>query len=646
MYLQSVNQSNSNFHILLLFICVLFVFQNTLAQEAIVQYKPFPWLPTIWESEPPADCPFTPSKEIVGVAFTRQYVSYTDADTFYPSWAPDDNMYCGWTDGEIGLESCQSGGGERAHTGIIKIEGNDPMNLEVKSLGLLAASALPYGGRYPCANLVHDGIWYFGTYGVDFDFSKPEYPTQYSWAICGPLPGFAISTDYGKTWEPCPFDLNNPLMPESGKDGNQVKLGTPHFVDFGKNMEYSPDGKAYLVGHGAIDNDPYPRVANNSWIAGDAVYMARVEPSVENTNDITKYEFFAGFDENDNAKWSGDFSDIKPLMTWNNRMGCTTITYNPGMKKYIMCTTDGWPGMEDMNTYLLEADRITGPYRLITYMKNFGRQAYFVNLPSRFIDNDGRKAWMSYSANFNQVYFRDRTKADPIGSRYAWNLQECLLLDNKMKSQIDKFQQKQLDPIKQENNIALRSRVTVSSVNKKYKIFSELIEYYGVGAVDGVVPVEGNVRLTDNEKELLLVKGEESVKPEKGGLDQVKNINIAGLPDWITDNRSRESAYRVHQWVSDGEKNSAMIRLNWPGIEKVSRVWLFDNPGLKDQVTSGMLVFSDGSTIKVGELPDDARSCKQVIFDEKEITWIAFMVTSVSETTRNAGLAEFAVFRK
>ena len=269
-----------------------------------------------------------------------------------------------------------------------------------------------------------------------------------------------------------------------------------------------------------------------------------------------------------------------------------------------------------------------------------------MNLPSRFISSDGRKAWMSYSANFNQVYFRDRTKADPIGSRYAWNLQECLLLNKKMKSQIDKYQKKQLDPIKQENNIALRSRVTVSSVNKKYKIFSELIDYYGVGAVDGVVPVEGNVELTDDEKELLLVKGEESVETEKGGLGQVKNINISGLPDWITDNRSRESAYRVSQWVSDGEKTTAMIRLNWSGIEKVTRVWLFDNPELKDQVTSGMLVFSDGSTIKVGELPNDARSCKQVVFDEKEISWIAFIVTSVSETTRNAGLAEFAVFRK
>jgi len=615
-----MKQLERNFNRILLIICSFLVFPVLTAQESIIRYQPAPWLPSIWKSDPPDNCPFEQSKDIIGLAFTRQYVSYTDADTFYPSWASDDNMYCGWTDGEIGLESCQSGGGERAHTGIVKIEGNDPMNLEVKSLGLLAASALPYGGRYPCANLVHDGIWYFGTYGVDFDFSKPEYPTQYSWAICGPLPGFAISKDYGKTWTPCPFDLDNPLMPESGKDGNQVKLGTPHFVDFGRNMEYSPDGKAYLVGHGAIENDPLPRVANNSWVAGDAVYLARVTPSVENINDISKYEFYAGTDNNNNALWTNNFSDIKPLLTWNNRMGCTTITYNPVLKKYIMCTTDGWPGMKDMNTYLLEADQITGPYKLITYMKNFGRQAYFVNLPSRFIDNGGRKAWMSYSANFNQVYFRDRTKADPIGSRYAWNLQECLLLDNKMKSQIDKFQQKQLDPIKQENNIALRSRVTVSSVNKKYKIFSELIEYYGEGAVDGVVPLEK--------------------------VDDLDTKELKILPEWLRKETRDASFSNFNQWVSDGEKTTAMIRLTWNSPEKVSKVWLFDNPSLGDQITSGMLVFSDGSTIKVGELPNDARSCKQVIFDEKEISWIAFMVTSVSETTRNAGLTEFAVFRK
>ena len=45
-------------------------------------------------------------------------------------------------------------------------------------------------------------------------------------------------------------------------------------------MQYSPDGKAYLVGHGAIDPDPKPRPANLSWGTGDQIYMARVNPAL------------------------------------------------------------------------------------------------------------------------------------------------------------------------------------------------------------------------------------------------------------------------------------------------------------------------------------------------------------------------------
>jgi len=253
-------------------------------------------------------------------------------------------------------------------------------------------------------------------------------------------------------------------------------------------------------------------------------------------------------------------------------------------------------------------------------MKNFGRQAYFLNLPSRFIGETGRTAWLSYSANFNNVYFCDRTLADPIGSRYAWNLQEFLLLDNDTKKRFEAFPEEQIDPIKQKNNIALRSNVTVSSANKKYRIFSELITYFGEGAVDGIVPNAESFKPTDAEKKM--------------------------LPPFLIKERQVQSSYRINEWVSEGEKGSAMIRLNWNQPEKVSRVWLFDRPNLKDQITSGMLVFSDGSTIKVSELPNDAKSCKELSFPEKTITWLAFFVNSVSETTTNAGLAEIAVFNK
>ncbi|TRZ89008.1 hypothetical protein D4R89_06870 [bacterium] len=564
-------------------------------KEKVVPYSSQPWQPRIWRSVLPEPCPFELSKDIVGVAFTRNYVAYTDADTWYPSWAPDGNMYSAWTDGEIGEEAVQSGGGARARTGNAKIMGDDPLNLTILSLGTEPASALPYGGRYPSANLVHNDIWYFGTYCIDFDRSKPDYPDLYSWAICGPAPGFRISMDYGKTWIPSPLTPEKPLFPESGKDGRQVKIGTPHFVDFGRNLQFSSDGKAYLVGDGALEPDPKPRIAGNSWISSDAVYLARVIPSPQNINDITKWEFYAGRGADGKAAWTKDFLEIKPLLSWNNRMGCTTITYDAPLKKYLMCVTDGWPGVEDMNTYLLEADDITGPYRLITFMNNFGRQGYFVNFPSKFISADGRTAWLGYSANFHKSYFGNRTAADPIGSRYAWTLQEVMLLDGAAYKSIEAATEKGSgDPLKSDRNIALRARVNVSSVHKKNKPFTELIEYFGEGAVDGIVDLRDDI------------------------------------------NRN--------EWVSRGELETAMIRLSWDQPEMVSRVWLFDRPNPKDHITSGVLLFSDGSAVKVGELPNDAKSAREVSFSAKQVRWIVFAVDSVSPETSNAGLAEFAVF--
>jgi hypothetical protein len=72
---------------------------------------------------------------------------------------------------------------------------------------------------------------------------------------------------------------------------------------------------------------------------------------------------------------------------------------------------------------------------------------------------------------------------------------------------------------------------------------------------------------------------------------------------------------------------------------------LFDRPNTHaDQVTSGLLVFSDGATLNVGELPDDASAAKEISFPAKEVTWLMFVVNSVKPETLNIGLAEIAVF--
>ena len=392
------------------------------AQANTAGEQPRSLAPRVWPSKPPQDCPFEPSKDITGVAFTGRCKTYTNADTWYPSWASDGNLYSPWTDGRIGEMKCTSL--DRwdlpASTGQAKIVGDDPMNLQIVNRGTHPGSPKPYGGRYPCGSLVHNGIWYYGTYCLDMR------PKEYNWGTLGPLVGFRISRDYGQTWVDSPCAPAQALFGESGKDGSKVKIGAPHFVDFGKNMEHSPDGKAYLVGHGAVDPDAQPRPANLSWISGDQIYITRVTPSPENINDATQYEFFAGHDASGRAVWTHDFSKIEPIVDWNNRCGCVTMTYNPPLEKYLMCITDGWPTIKTMDTYILESSSITGPWKRVTFMAKFGEQAYFVNIPSKFIGKNGRKVWLCYSGNFTR-----NQKVNPPGGRYAMSLQEMVLLKDR-----------------------------------------------------------------------------------------------------------------------------------------------------------------------------------------------------------------------
>jgi hypothetical protein len=105
---------------------------------------------------------------------------------------------------------------------------------------------------------------------------------------------------------------------------------------------------------------------------------------------------------------------------WNNHMGCVTATYVPRLKKYLMCVTDGWPTVAKMTSYILEADQITGPWRMVAYLKDFGEQAYFLNFPSKFISPDGKTLWLCYSANFSPGWNGVKLKFNPHpGGRYG-----------------------------------------------------------------------------------------------------------------------------------------------------------------------------------------------------------------------------------
>jgi len=525
-----------------------------------------------WSGQTPADCPFQKSDNITGISFTGRHAEYTGADTWYPSWASDGKMYSPWTDGTVnGLSS--GSGGKDATTGYATIIGDDPLHLVVTNQAVYKSDPSPYASRYPCGSLVYNGVWYYGTYCLHPAGSVKHEGISYNWPWLGPFVGFRYSTDFGKTWTQTPCTPAKPLFGEQALKGEPVKIGSPHFVDFGKNMEHSPDGKAYFVAHGASDG-VNRRYGYNSWITGDEIYLARVTPSIENINDASKYEFFDG------TGWTKDFSKIKPIAAWRDHMGCVTMTYNAPLKKFLLCVTDGGNTTGKYHTYILESDKITGPFKMAQYLHHFGEQGYFVNIPSKFISADGKTMWLCYSANYCTVWKGDKLLSSPPGSKYAMCLQEFKPLNPNTPAPTPSV-------LEAYDNVARLATVTGSSVHPDYAV---------TGASDGVVD---------------------------------------GFPGDIS-----------HEWATNGERETAMLRLSWKDEQTIDRVWLFDRPNTNaDQITAGMLIFSDGSTLPVGPLPDDAKQGVEVSFPAKKVKWLIFAVNAVKPGSLNIGLSEIAVFR-
>jgi hypothetical protein len=306
-----------------------------------------------------ADCPFEKSKDLTGFEYLNTMsadpsalkvgVKGNSADTWYPTASLAGKLYTPWTDGKVHGISASSGGTGattgRTHpltihslmihpltihpltihsltihpltihpltihpplTGMASVTlppdfdpVRDVFKLTVENVSTFHASAAPYQGRYPCGSLFYKGTWWYGTYSLE----NPSFPTNPkpdcgNWCVQGPFCGFRWSTDEGKSWTEPRLNMSSGsdnLFGENAFNNSKVKFGAPHVVDFGRELEHSPDGKMYIIGHGAS----LPS-AHQSWMQGDEVYLARVTPTIEAVNDKTQWEFYAG----KNGQWNG-----------------------------------------------------------------------------------------------------------------------------------------------------------------------------------------------------------------------------------------------------------------------------------------------------------------------------------------------------
>ena len=212
----------------ILFYCSIAIYAQNEDKE--INYQPF-----IWESEPPADCPFEKSEDIVGIRFKGRSSNYKLADTWYFSWASDGRLYSPYTDGSVprldgGMEHSKSYMYPFS-TGQAVAEGDNPVDLKIYSLGLTHSPPEPYGGRYPCGSLLYEGVWYYGTYCL-----APEGITyfggeKYNWPWLGPFVGFRISTDYGRTWVESPHTPEKPIFNKKRNDAANINVINNNFIN-------------------------------------------------------------------------------------------------------------------------------------------------------------------------------------------------------------------------------------------------------------------------------------------------------------------------------------------------------------------------------------------------------------------------------
>ncbi len=94
------------------------------------------------------------------------------------------------------------------------------------------------------------------------------------------------------------------------------------------------------------------------------------------------------------------------------------------------------------------------------------------------------------------------------------------------------------------------------------------------------------------------------------------------------------------EWATVGGKTGSWIQLTWAQPVTLTKIVLYDRPNTSDQVTSGTLVFSDGSSVPVQSL-DNAGGATTITFAAKTVTSVRLNITGVSSSTSNVGLAEF-----
>lgn len=174
-------------------------------------------------------------------------------------------------------------------------------------------------------------------------------------------------------------------------------FGCPEFIQFGPNYSGARDAYVYVVSQA---NDSAYGYSPN-------ILMARVPKNQVPERD--RYEFFAGSDTNRQPRWSKDLSQRKPIFTDPHGTQRIAITYNAGLKRYILTTSHRPTGSQATHTAALgvfDAPEPWGPWTTVFYDSHWSgtNRTYHHKFPTQWMSPDGCTLWLLYSGLDGGLY--------------------------------------------------------------------------------------------------------------------------------------------------------------------------------------------------------------------------------------------------
>lgn len=327
--------------------------------------------------------PYGQSEFIRNVRAVSAEVRYpANGDTWSTTWADDGHIYAVADDG-TGIDNSNN-----SNLAIFRIEG-DPVEKKIALVNPMEE----YGRAGQHEDIYSwkgngivsiEGVLYLGV-------SQHSAAGQYADCVQRTYDGsLVMSRDHGITWS------NKPAVNKAMWRGNH--FSTPFFVQFGQDYQQAMDEYVYAV-------------SANAWNNGNYMLLQRCPRNKIANLDAGDWEWYGNrFGKSDLSRehpWSRDPWNAAPIFAHRGFTSMTGIQWVPYLQRFVLAQW-GYTSLDAPacaafdHTYLAlyEAIMPWGPWKCFHQEDEWGTALYNPSLPSKWFEDGGKKAWLSYSGNF------------------------------------------------------------------------------------------------------------------------------------------------------------------------------------------------------------------------------------------------------